>query len=249
MPRNSHAPSAKRRVAVIHSASTLPRHQRPDGERERHREQRVPRVEHRGVDHHRGVAQQRVQARRPRRAPPRGHERRRGEHQQAGEERGEARRAPRWRRRDVAHPLARQEQHQARPHRQQPDPQQQRALLRAPDRGHLVEGRRGRRLCEATVANVKSSRSEGDLEDPHRDRQHAGQRVDRAARRRRDVAPLHAARRRCPRRPRRGRRRRRGSGRRGQRRHRTVYFLAVNFEGHFVTSESLLADERVARPW
>ena len=46
-------------------------------------------------------------------------------------------------RRDLAHPAAGQEQDQARPQRQQPHPQQQRALLRGPRRRQLVERRRG----------------------------------------------------------------------------------------------------------
>ena len=54
-------PSAKRRVARIQSASSAPRHERADREREGDREQRVPRVQHRRVDHHARVAQQRVQ--------------------------------------------------------------------------------------------------------------------------------------------------------------------------------------------
>ena len=63
MPRNSQAASANRRVTLIHSEPSRPVISAPDTERERDREQRVPRIEHRRVDHHARVQQQRIETR------------------------------------------------------------------------------------------------------------------------------------------------------------------------------------------
>ena len=62
MPRNSQAISAKRRVARIQLGVEAAGDQGADRERERDREDDVARVEHRRVDHHARVAEQRVEA-------------------------------------------------------------------------------------------------------------------------------------------------------------------------------------------
>ena len=73
-------------------------------------------------------------------------------------------------RRDLAQPPAGEEQREARPQRQQPHPQQQRALLRATTRqppgrtvGVVVDE------CSATTAKLKSARTNAELEDRERD--------------------------------------------------------------------------------
>ena len=157
-----------------------PRQQRAHAERQRDRAQRVARVEHRRVDHHRREAQQRVEPDAFARRRAGGGERLRVEHHQRDEEPAEAEQDRRRVGGHVAHALAREEQREARPQRQQPRPQQQRAFLRGPHRGGPVEGRRraaggvGDRVEGEVVAQ------ERDLQHRERDRQDPRQRVHRA---------------------------------------------------------------------
>ena len=197
MPRNSQAASAKRRVARIHSASTRPGDQRADREREGDREQRVPRVEHRRVDHHPRVAQQRVQARRPRPAPAR--RRSNGDAvktSSAGEEGAEAEQHGGRVRRDVAQAAAREEQDEARPERQQPA-----ATAAASPPARTTPRRTGSTSgvvvdeCAATTAKREvrraGTRSRGSANATVVTR---GQRVERAARPRRPSSRRRGAR-------------------------------------------------------
>ena len=170
-----------------------------------------------------------------------GLERRDREDEQGGEEGAEAQQHRRRVGRHVAQAPAHEEEHEARPQRQQPHPQQQRALLRGPRRRRAVEGRRRGRGVRGHHVEVEVRAQEGDLEDregrassaaPARRPSAARSRPSRAAR----CAPRRA-RRRCRRRTSRGR----GSGRPGLRgpwRQLCAAGLSVNFDGHFVTSES-----------
>src|SRR6202035_2731259 len=81
---------------------------------------------------------------------------------------------------DVAHPIAGQEQREARPQRQQPGPQQQRAFLRRPHRRGPVGG--GRRAAGGVGHGGEREvvAQEGDLQDDERDRQDSRQGVHRA---------------------------------------------------------------------
>ena len=99
------------------------------------------------------------------------------EHRQRDEERGEAEQHGGRVRGDLAHPPAGQEQDQARPHRQQEHPQQQRALLRGPRGGRLVERRRRRRGVTGDDVEREVRAQERDLEDRERERHQPGQRV------------------------------------------------------------------------
>ena len=84
-------------------------------------------------------------------------------------------------RRDVAQAPAQQEEAQRAPHRQQPEPQEQRALLRGPrGRGAVVPGGR-RRGVRADDGELEVRAQERDLEDHERDRRDRGERVERAA--------------------------------------------------------------------
>ena len=158
-----------------------PHGERPDGEREGHRPQRVPRVEHRGVDHHARVAQERVEPGALRRGLRQGVKRRDREDEQRGEEGTEAEQDRRRVGRDVAQAPAHEEEHEARPQRQQPHPEQQRALLGGPRRRRAVEGRRRGRRVGGDDLEVEVRAQEGDLEDREgRCGQHR-QAVDRAA--------------------------------------------------------------------
>ena len=246
MPRKNQAASANGRVARIQSASSAPRDQRADRERERHREQRVPRVEHRRVDHHARVAQQRVQARRPRPAPARRVANGvRVKTQQRGEERAEAEQHRGRVRRDLAQRAGASRNSTRLDHSDSSQhPQQQRALLRGPRRGGAVEGRRGRRgVRRRRRRSEKSERRNATSRITNATVVHAGQRVDRAAARRR---PSRAARR-ARRRARRRCRRRADAEREDQAGladdgHASASGgsagSAVNFDGHLVTSES-----------
>ena len=90
---------------------------------------------------------------------------------------------------DVAQAVARDVGRDARPDREQPDPQQQRALLRGPQRRRAVEQRRrrARGVGDGVVGEVVAD--ERDLEDRDRDGQDHRQRVDRAPARVDPVAP------------------------------------------------------------
>ena len=157
-----------------------PHDERPDGEGEGHRPQRVPRVEHRGVDHHARVAQERVEPGALRRGLRHGVKGRDREDEQRGEEGAEAEQHGRRVGRHVAQAPAHEEEHEARPQRQQPHPEQQRALLGRPRRGRAVEGRRRGRRVRGDDVEVEVRAQEGDLEDREgRGRQHR-QAVDRA---------------------------------------------------------------------
>jgi hypothetical protein len=112
--------------------------QRGDGECERHREADIAHVEHRRVRHHARVLQQRVQV-----VAVHGHghqalervRRRQHEQQEAdGHQAHDAQHTRDERRRQAGAPL-RDRQHPAREHR---EPQQQRALVAAPDPGDAV---------------------------------------------------------------------------------------------------------------
>ena len=161
----------------VHAA----RQQRSHPERERDRAERVARVEHRRVDHHRREAQQRIEPRAFRRRGMGGREGIGVEHHQRHEEGAEAEHDRGRVGRDVAQALARQEQREARPQRHQPRPQQQRAFLRRPDRGGSVEGRRGAAGGVGDRVEGEVVAQERELEHEEGDRQHAGERVDRAA--------------------------------------------------------------------
>ncbi len=192
MPRASHAPRAKRRVERIHSASTRRVMSAPTANANGHREQRVPRVQHRRVDHHARVAQERVEARPLERRDREHVERRLHEDEQAAEERAEAQQHRRRVRRDLAHAPAREEEHEARPDRQHEEPQEQRALLRGPRRGHLVEERRGRRRVRRDDREGEVRPQERDLQDREGRRRQARQRVHGAAARHHPVLPAAA---------------------------------------------------------
>ena len=165
-------------------------------------------------------------------------ERRLEEHEQRGEERAEAEQHGGRVRRDLAQPVPGEEQDQARPQRQQQQPQQQRALLRGPHRGRAVEERRRGRGVVGDEREREVRAQERDLEDHERDRRGAGQRVDRAAAGGDPLAPARA---------RAVERRADAVEADGERDDqaglardaaRQVSVSAVNFDGHFVTSES-----------
>ena len=94
---------------------------------------------------------------------------------------------------DLAYPATRQKQRQARPDRQQHHPQQQRPLLRGPDRRSPIERRRRRARAggDDVVGEVRAH--ERDVEDHERDRGHRGQRVHRAPPRVDPLAPAARA--------------------------------------------------------
>ena len=170
------------------------RQQRADTERERDRRERVARVEHRRVDHHRREAQERIESRAFRRGRPGGGERVGVEEHQRDEEPAEAEQDRGRVGGDLAHPLTDEEKREARPHRQQPGPQQQRAFLRGPHGGCPVEpGRRpARRVGDRVEREVVAQ--ERELEHGHRHGEDAGERVHRATRRLRvlDAPAAHA---------------------------------------------------------
>ena len=242
MPRKNQAASAKRRVARIHSASTRRAISAPTANANGTANSVYPEYSIGGWIIMLGW---RSSGLRP--VPSAGAtgervERRRREDEQRGEERAEAEQHGGRVRRDVAQPPAREEQHEARPQRQQPHPQQQRALLRGPRGGGLVEGRRRRRRVRRDDREREVRAQERDLEHHEGD----GRQRRRARRPRGGPRPTHSraaacARRRATRRCRRARRRARGSGRRGRRWPSAglgASCSSVNFDGHFVTSES-----------
>ena len=98
----------------------------------------------------------------------------------AGEEGAEAQQHRRRVGRHVAQAPAHEEEHEARPQRQQPHPQQQRALLRGPRRGGAVEGRRRGRGVRGHHVEVEVRAQEGDLEDREGRARQQRQPVDRA---------------------------------------------------------------------
>src|SRR3954462_10053338 len=124
MPRNSQAASAKRRVAVIHSASTLRAASAPISNAKGTVNSVYPEYSIGG-----GIIIDGWRSSGSRPAPCPGalelathragararQERRGGEHEQAGEERAEPREHRGRHGRDVAHPVPREEQHEARP--------------------------------------------------------------------------------------------------------------------------------------
>ena len=241
MPKPERAPGGQRERP--RGANPLrvqpPGDQRGDRERERDREQRVAAVEHRRVDHHPRVAQQRVQAD----ALADDHARACANGDSANTS-SDAKNAPKPSRTACAYGASTRSRWRvmnrisARPRAEQEQPQQQRALLRGPHRGQAVEERRRRRgLCEATTANSKSlsarTRSRAARRRPRSRRPSRTRRVGRSRRTRGGARVRRTA---TPR-PRRGRSRERRSGSLGPRGARQVcVWSAVNFDGHFVTS-------------
>ena len=155
-----------------------------------------------------------------------------------GEEAGEDQEHRGRPRRHVAEPPARPREHEARPERQQPDPQQQRALLRRPHRRGAVERRRRRARVRADEPEREVRAQERALEDREREREHERQRVDRAAPRRGQIgaARPHTDDR-CARAVDAQRDREEEAGPAGDQ-HVTGPGPSLNFDGHFVTSES-----------
>ncbi len=160
------------------------RDQRPDRERERDREQDVARVEHRRVDRHRGMAEQRVQphALRGHRVEPRERVGSAGDEHQTGEEDPEAAEHGGRPRHDLPMLVAGGEQNAARCQREHPGPEQERAALAAPHRGHLVErGRRGRGVVGDQLDREVVAQ-EGGFEHDHADGEQDRRRVHGPAR-------------------------------------------------------------------
>ena len=180
-PRHSQAASAKGRVVRSQSASRRRVISAPIGERERDREQRVPRVQHRRVEHHRRVAQQRVQPEALGRHRAGARERRLEEDQQAAEEGREPEQHGGRVGGDLARPPPGEEQDRARPHAQQQHPQQEGSLLGRPDRGRPVERRRRRGGVRGDQLRGEVRAQERQLEQQEADGQGARQRIDRAA--------------------------------------------------------------------
>ena len=157
----------------------LPRDQRADGEGERHREADVAEVQHRRVDRHRRVLQQRAQAvavrHRRDQLVYRQHLERVGdevvEHQEEGLNRGQHPDHPGH---HVAMLAAVGEDYDRRVRGQQEAPQQQRAFLSAPPRRILVQHGHG---AVGMLGNVGEAEIAGD------------QRVDQDAGRRGDQRP------------------------------------------------------------
>jgi hypothetical protein len=161
-------------------------------ERERDGEQRVARIEHRRVDHHPGVAQQRVQPGALADHPRRARERRLGEHQQGCEERAEPEQDRGGVGRQHPQPVAREEQDQARPGAEQEQPQQQRALLRGPHGRQPVEQRRRRRGVRGDDRELEVRAHERGLQQHERDRAGQRHRVHGAAPGRDPLPPARA---------------------------------------------------------
>ena len=213
--------------------------QRADRERERHREAHVARVEHRRVDHHRRVAEQRVEAGALGRRRRQRVERVLPAHHQEQEEAGDHAEDGGGVRRDVAQRAAGQEQHRRGEQRQERGPQKQRPVLGRPQRGDLVEGRRVGRGALGHEREREVRAQEGRLE--HRERGHAEARdaVDGAPAGGDPLAPSRCARRRATPRPRRRPSAARRPGRQTPRPPCQLDFWSfVNFDGHLVTSES-----------
>ena len=180
--------------------------QRPDAEGERDRPEHVARVEHRRMDRHVGVAQQRRQPGALGRSRVEVGERLGLEDHQPdeeGAEAGEDRRRPGH---DLAVAAAGDEEDPARGQREHPGPEQQRALLARPHRGQLVEGRRGRRGVIGDQREVEVVAEERDLDEDDRRGEQPGHRVDRARGRSRPSGGRRCGRRRRRRPPRRARR-------------------------------------------
>ena len=160
----------------------------------------------------------------------------------AAEERAEAEQHGGRVRRHLAQPPAREEQDRAAPQRQQQHPQQQRALLRGPRRGQPVEERRRRRrVARRRARSEKSERRNASLEDAKATDEQPGQRVDGAAAGGDQVAPAgaRAVQRGADAVEADGQREDQAGAAGGAPRLRLRCFgSAVNFEGHFVTSES-----------
>ena len=175
--------SAKLRVERIQLASRRRVISAADRERERDREQDVARVEHRRVDDHVGVAQQRRQPGALDRRRVELGERRRREQHQPDEEGADAHQHRGRPGHELAVAAAGQVEDAARGERQHPGPEQQRALLARPHRGQLVEGRAwSSRSGSRPRSKEKSSPRKADLDDHHRRGQQRRQRVDGAAR-------------------------------------------------------------------
>ena len=197
-----------------------PRDQRADRERERHREERVARVEHRRVDHHARMAQQRVEPGALGRRRGQRDERRLEEHEQPAEEGAEAEQHGRRVGGDLAQPAARAKQDRAAPQRQQQHPQQQRALLRGPDRGQPVEQRRRGRGVGRDQLEGEVRAHERQLQDQHRDDEQPGHARRRRGGRSRRTRAARSPRRRATPRSRTGRSSARRPGRGAGGRHR-----------------------------
>ena len=168
------------------------REQRAHAEGQRDRAQRVARVEHRRMDHHRREAQQRIEPGAFDRRGPRDRKRRRVEDHQRDEEAAQPEQDRCGIGGHVAHPPAREEQGEARPQRQKPGPQKQRAFLRGPHGRGPVEGRRGAAGGVGDGVEGEVVAQERDLEHDERHGQDAGQRVHRAAPGFRELRPSPA---------------------------------------------------------
>ena len=187
-PRNSQPAKAKRRIALIQSASTRRASSAPDSERERDRAERVARVEHRGVDHHRREAQQRVEPDAFRRRRAGGGEGVRVEDHQRDEEAAEAeqdrpsRSAATSRMRRRVRNSARLDHSDSSQAHSSSEP-----FLRGPHGGRPVEQRR--RAAGGVGDGVEGEvvAQEGHLEHGEGDGQDPEQRVDRAAARVREL--------------------------------------------------------------
>ncbi len=141
------------------------------------------------MDHHRGEAQQGVQSQAfgGRRAG--GGEGVCVEDHQRDEEPAEAEQDRGRVGGDLAQALAREEQREARPQREQPGPQQQGAFLRGPHRGGAVEQRGGAAGGVGDGVEGEVVAQEGDLEHQHRHGEQTGERVHRASPRERELGP------------------------------------------------------------
>ena len=182
MPRRGTTSQAARSGAWKEPGGVEPaRDQRAECEGERDRGQRVSRIQHRRVDHHARVPQQRRQPVSLDRRRIEQLERVREHEHQRHEEAPEAEQHSRRVRSDLAQPLPGRDQRQAGPTRQKPHPQQQRTLLRRPQRRQLVEGRRGGARMARDEPEREVGAQEGRLEDDHGDRQGPEERVHRAA--------------------------------------------------------------------
>ena len=239
VPRKIQAISAKRRVARIQSAPVRRAASAPMANANGIGESDVARVEHRRVDHHRRVPEQRVQARafggrvrqRVERVLPAHHQ----QQEEAGdhaEDRGGVGR-------DVAQRAAGEEQHRRGEQRQERGPQEERPVLGGPQRGHLVEGRRAGRGALGDQREREVRAQEGRLEQRERGHAQARDAVDGAPAGGDPLAPPRA--RAVQGGPGRvgGRQQRDDQAGRPNAGHRQLDCSSfVNFDGHFVTSES-----------
>ena len=158
---------------------------------------------------------------------------------QRHEEAPEAEQHSRRVRSDLAQPLPGRDQRQAGPTRQQPHPQQQRTLLRRPQRRQLVEGRRGGARMARDEPEREVGTQEGRLEDDHGDRQDPEERVHRAAPYRHPLRSSGACAVKRARDADQRDRQREDETSASERQHlRSASASELNFEGHLVISES-----------